>query len=318
MGMLVDGKWTDQRPVRPDGRFVRPESQFRNRVTADGSSGFKAEPGRYHLYVSYGCPWAHRTIIFHKLKGLENIVSMSISLPGMTEGGWTYEDTYPGSTKDQVNGCHYLYQVYQLARPNYTGRCTTPTLWDRETRTIVNNESSEIIRMLNSAFDGVGAKPGDYYPQALRAQIDEINPFVYDNINNGAYRTGMATTQEAYDEAVGRMFMGLDTLEQRLAHQRYLVGNTITEADWRLFVTLVRFDVAYYSAFKCNLRRLEHYHNLFNYMLDLYQTPGVAETVRIDHIVINYYSLKNINPNGIIPRIPIVDYNRPHDRARLS
>jgi glutathionyl-hydroquinone reductase len=318
MGMLVDGKWTDQRPSRADGRFVRAESRFRKWVTADGSSGFKAEPGRYHLYVSYGCPWAHRTIIFRKLKGLEDIISMSVSLPGMTEGGWTYEDTYPGSTGDPVNGCHYLYEVYQLAQPGYTGRCTTPTLWDRETRSIVNNESPEIIRMLNSAFDQAGAKPGDYYPAALRAQIDEINPFVYDNINNGAYRTGMATTQEAYDEAVGRMFMGLDTLEQRLGKQRYLVGNTITEADWRLFVTLVRFDVAYYSAFKCNLRRLEHYHNLFNYMLDLYQTPGVAETVRIDHIVINYYSLKNINPNGIIPRIPIVDYNRPHDRARLS
>ncbi|HLH77040.1 MAG TPA: glutathione S-transferase family protein [Candidatus Binataceae bacterium] len=318
MPMLIEGKWSPE--IRPNvgGRFIRADSQFRDFITADGSSGYKAEPGRYHLYVAYGCPWANRTIIMRKLKGLETLVSISISLPAMTEGGWTFEDSFPGSTIDQVNGFHYLYEAYAAARPSYTGSCTVPTLWDRQKRTIVNNESSEILRMFNSAFDGVGAKPGDYYPAALRPEIDRINEFVYHNINNGVYKTGFATTQQAYDEAVENVFIGLDTLEERLAHQRYLVGNTISEADWRLFVTLVRFDAAYYGLFKCNLRRLESYHNLYNYMLDLYQQPGVAECVRLDHIVINYYGIKRVNPNGIIPKIPRVNWMAPHDRARLG
>jgi glutathionyl-hydroquinone reductase len=318
MGMLVDGKWTDQRPDVVGGRFVRPESQFRNFITADGSSGFKAEPRRYHLYVAYNCPWAHRTLIFRKLKGLEGMISIASARPDDRAEGWRFHDGFAGASRDEVNGCEWLHQVYTLAMPDYTGTCTVPTLWDRKTKTIVNNESSEIIRMFNGAFDGVGANPGDYYPAALRAEIDLVNEFVYTHLNNGVYRTGFAATQASYDEAVEKVFAGLDTLEQRLAGRRYLVGNTLTEADWRLFPTLVRFDAAYHHVFKCTWRPLASYENLQNYMLELYQVPGVAETVRLDHIVTGYYSIERVNPNRIVPKIPKLDWTRPHNRERLD
>jgi len=318
MGMLIRGKWTDQRPDAVAGRFVRPESQFRDFVTANGSSGFRAEPDRYHLYVAYNCPWAHRTLIFRKLKGLEEMISISSAVPDDRAEGWRFADTFPGGTEDTVNGFTWLHQAYTAAKPDYTGTCTVPTLWDKRTNTIVNNESSEIIRMLNSAFDGVGARPGDYYPAPLRGEIDLINEFVYAHLNNGVYRTGFAKSQEAYDDAVEKVFAGLDTLEQRLADRRYLVGNTITEADWRLFVTLVRFDAVYHHLFKCTWRPIASYDNLNNYLLELVQVPGVAETVKLDHIVTGYYSIDRVNPDRIVPKVPDLNLTRPHDRARLS
>ena len=318
MGMLVNGKWTRQRPDGVGGRFVRPESQFRNFVTADDSSAFKAEPDRYHLYIAYNCPWAHRTLIFRKLKGLEAMISIASALPDDRTEGWRFSDAFPGGIPDTVNGFAWLHEAYSAAKPDYTGTCTVPTLWDKKTKSIVNNESSEIIRMFNSAFDGVGAKPGDYYPAALRAEIDLVNEFVYEHLNNGVYRTGFAATQATYDEAVEKVFAGLDTLEQRLAGQRYLVGDALTEADWRLFPTLVRFDAAYHHVFKCTWRSLASYENLHNYMLDLYQVPGVAETVRLDHIVTGYYSIERVNPNRIVPKVPRFDWARPHNRARLG
>ena len=315
MGILVAGQWTNDPPPPATGRFQRPDSSFRNWVTADGASGFKAEPGRYHLYVAYSCPWAHRAIIFRALKGLEGIVSMSVAAPNDRREGWHFGTGYPGATPDDVNGFTWLHQAYTAADPGYTGKVTVPTLWDRERKTIVNNESSEIIRMFNSAFDGVGAKPGDYYPAALRGEIDAINEIVYKDLNNGVYRTGMATTQDAYDEAVTRVFACLDMLELRLAQHRYLVGDTITEADWRLLVTLVRFDAAYHHIFKCSVRPLAAYHHLDNYTRALVQTPGVAPTVLLDHIVAGYYSNVRFNPNGIVPALPALDFSRPHDRA---
>lgn len=318
MGMLMEGKWSEQRPQAVGGRFVRPDSQFRSVISADGASGFKAEAGRYHLYVAYNCPWAHRVIIFRKLKGLEDMISMSSAMPNDRAEGWRFGDGFPGSTADEVNGVTWLHQVYSLAKQDYSGLVTVPTLWDIKTRTIVNNESAEIIRMLNSAFDGIGAAPGDYYPVQLRDEIDVVNAFVYENLNNGVYRTGFATSQQAYEDAVGKVFSALDTLEQRLASQRYLVGNTLTEADWRLFVTLVRFDAAYHHLFKCTLRPISSFHNLQNYLLDLYQVPGVADTVRLDHIVMGYYSIDRVNPNGIIPLVARLDFTRPHDRSRFG
>jgi putative glutathione S-transferase len=318
MGMLIEGKWTDRRPAAVAGRFVRPESQFRNFITADGSSGFRAEPGRYHLYIAYNCPWAHRTLIFRKLKGLENMISIASAVPEDRAQGWRFSDSFPGGTPDTVNGFTWLHEAYTAAKPDYTGTCTVPTLWDKKTRTIVNNESSEIIRMFNSAFDAVGAKPGDYYPAPLRGEIDLVNEFVYAHLNNGVYRAGFAATQEAYDDAVEKVFAGLDTLEQRLAGQRYLVGNTLTEADWRLFPTLVRFDAAYHHVFKCTWRSIASYDNLQNYLLDLYQVPGVAETVRMDHIVTGYYKIDRVNPSGIVPKTPKLDFTRAHNRARLG
>ena len=318
MGMLVEGRWTDAAPDPAVGRFNRPESRFRSTITADGSSGFKAEPGRYHLYVSYGCPWAHRTIIFRALKGLEDMVSMSIALPNDRRDGWRFGTGFPGATADEVNGFTWMHQAYSAADPHYTGKVTVPTLWDQATRAIVNNESSEIIRMFNSAFDALGAQPGDYTPPQLAAEIDQINAVVYAGLNNGVYRTGFAGTQEAYDEAVGRVFACLDMLERRLAGQRYLVGDTLTEADWRLFVTLVRFDAVYHHAFKCMLRPLSSYHHLDNYLRDLYQVPGVGSTVRLDHIVTSYYSSERVNPDGIVPIQPALDFSRPHDRDRFT
>jgi putative glutathione S-transferase len=326
MGLLVNGVWQDQwyDTAKSGGRFERTEAVFRNWVTPDGSpgpsgsGGYKAEPGRYHLYVSYACPWAHRTLIFRMLKRLEEVVSLSVVNWHMGEQGWTFEDG-PGVIPDPVIGARFLHQIYTTAKPGMTGRVTVPLLWDKNTRTIVSNESSEILRMFNSAFDPWGDASRDFYPKPLRAEIDAINQRVYETVNNGVYKAGFATTQAAYDEAVAALFETLDFLEARLKVQRYLTGDRITEADWRLFTTLMRFDPVYYSHFKCNLRRLADYPNLWNYAKDLYQVPGVAETVRLDHIKNHYYgSQRTVNPTGIVPRGPIIDYSTPHDRARLA
>ncbi len=326
MGALVEGVWQDQpHDTRTSGgRFVRRETQFRSWVTADGApgpsgeGGFRAEPGRYHLYVSLACPWAHRTVIFRKLKGLERLVGLSVAHWENLAAGWSFEPG-AGVVPDTVNGARHLHEVYTKARPTYTGRVTVPVLWDRERKTIVNNESAEIIRMFNSAFDGVGASPGDCYPAALRAEVDAVNARVYETLNNGVYACGFATSQEAYDEAVVPLFETLDWLEGRLAQRRYVCGERPTEADWRLFTTLVRFDSVYYSHFKCNLRRLADYPNLWPYTRDLYQHPGVAETVDFDHIKRHYYgSQRRVNPTGIVPRGPVLDFRAPHGRERLG
>jgi putative glutathione S-transferase len=274
MGMLVDGQWRDEDPVNEigkSGNFQRVDSIFRDRITADGSSGFPAEAGRYHLYVAYTCPWAHRTQIFLALKKLTGLISVAIAVPGLREQGWTFEDNpaFPDCTPDRVNGFRYLHQAYSASNPHYTGKVTVPTLWDKKTKRIVNNESSEIIRMLNSEFGALGADPTDFYPKHLRAEIDRINEQVYTNVNNGVYRCGFARSQAAYDEAYDALFATLDEIEARLGAQRYLVGNRITEADWRLFPTLVRFDVAYFSLFKCNRNRIADFPNLLNYVREL-------------------------------------------------
>jgi putative glutathione S-transferase len=317
MGLLVDGVWQDKW-YAPDsgGRFIRADSQFRDWVTADGSSGFPAEPGRYHLYVSLACPWAHRTLIFRALKGLEQAISISVTDSLMGPNGWEFSDA-PGAIPDAVNGARYLYEIYLKASPRYSGRVTVPVLWDKQRGTIVNNESSEIIRMLNSAFDRWGRAELDFYPAPLRAAIDEINALVYERINNGVYRTGFATSQAAYEEAFDLLFDALDRIEERLGRQRYLVGARLTEADWRLFTTLVRFDAVYVGHFKCNLRRLADYPNLWSYARELYQHPGVAPTVDLAHIKRHYYaSHRMINPTGIVPKGPAIDFAMPHDRAR--
>ena len=326
MGILVDGKWTQQDLVRndPDGRFVRKASVFRDRITSngapgpDGTGGYRAEPGRYHLYVSYACPWAHRTLIFRALKGLEDMINVSVVHWRMLENGWTFEEG-PGVIQDPVNHAQFLHQVYSAADPAYTGRVTVPVLFDKRTGRVVNNESSEIIRVFNEAFDGVGATPGDYYPRDLREDIDSINARVYDTVNNGVYKCGFATTQAAYDEAVARLFDTLDWLEEKLSRGRYLCGAWVTEADWRLFPTLVRFDPVYVGHFKCNIRRVADYPNLSSYLRDLYQTPGVAATVNLAHIKQHYYqSMKQVNPSGVVPAGPRVDLGAPHDRARFG
>ena len=325
MGLLVDGQWQDKwyDTEASGGRFVREDAGFRNWVTADGSAGptgvggFKAEANRYHLYVSLACPWAHRTTIYRKLKGLEDMISLSVVHPFMGDKGWTFAEG-AGVIADPIVNASYLYEVYVAAKPNYTGRVTVPILWDKKTNTIVSNESSEIIRMLNSAFDEAGATDVNFLPKALLAEIDTINEFVYSAVNNGVYKAGFATTEAAYKEAVVTLFDALDTLEVRLANQRYLLGDTITEADWRLFTTLVRFDAVYVGHFKCNIRRIVDYPNLWGYLRDLYQVPGIAETVSIEHIKAHYYtSHANINPTRIIPVGPLLDFNEPHDRARL-
>ncbi len=323
MGMLLDGIWRDQDPIAETGKvgnFQRVDSVFRNRITADGSSGFKAEAGRYHLYVAYGCPWAHRTLILLALKKLRTAISVAYAIPGLPVQGWTYEDNpaFPDCTPDRVNGFHYLHEAYTASDPRYTGKVTVPTLWDKKTRRIVNNESSEIIRMLNSEFAAVGADPTEYYPKALRGEIDRINEAVYVNVNNGVYRCGFARSQAAYEEAYDALFATLNDIEARLGRQRYLVGNQITEADWRLFPTLVRFDVAYFSLFKCNRNRIADYLNLSNYMRELYQVPGIAETVKPRYYVMTYYSIARVNPTGIIPKGTPVDFRQPHDRARFA
>jgi glutathionyl-hydroquinone reductase len=324
MGLLVDGVWQEDVSRTKEGHFVRPATHFHDFVTADGSAGptgdggFAAEKGRYHLYISLACPWAHRTLIFRALKRLDDVVSVSIAEPLYGKTGWQF-GTVPGATIDSVNGKSALADIYLLADPHYTGRVSVPVLWDKKQRTIVNNESSEIIRMLNSAFEAFTDAHTDYYPAELRGEIDRINDTVYSSVNNGVYRAGFATSQEAYEQAARGVFATFDQLEQRLSRQRYLAGQRITEADWRLFTTLVRFDSVYYSHFKCNLRRVADYPNLSNYLRDLYQVPAIADTVSIDHIKRHYYgSQRQVNPTGIVPIGPLLDFTLPHDRGRFA
>jgi putative glutathione S-transferase len=326
MGLLIDGVWTDRwyDTKSSGGRFERQQSRFRNWVTRDGAAGpsgeggFAAEPGRYHLYVSLACPWAQRSLIYRALKGLEGMISLSVVHWRMLEHGWTFEPG-PGVIPDPIHHAGYLYQVYQAADPRYTGRVTTPVLWDRARRTIVSNESAEIIRMFNSAFDGVGARAGDYTPLALRTEIDALNARIYDTVNNGVYRAGFATSQEAYEEAVRPLFETLDWLEARLAARRYLCGAQLTETDLRLLPTLLRFDLVYYGHFKCNLRRLVDYPNLWAYTRDVVQTPGVMATFDAEHAKRHYYeSHRTLNPSGIVPLGPQIDFSLPHGRERLG
>lgn len=326
MGLLQDGRWVDQwhDTKTSAGRFVRKAPQFRNWVTADGlagpsgEAGFKVEAGRYHLYVSHACPWAHRTMIFRSVKGLENMISVSVVHWYLAENGWAFDHS-DGAAGDNINSAKFLHQVYTAAKSDYSGRVTVPVLWDKKTNTIVSNESPEIIRMFNSAFDGIGAKEGDYYPEPLHQEIDALNERIYDTVNNGVYKSGFATNQGAYEEAVFPLFETLDWLEEKLNSKRYLTGSTITEADWRLFTTLVRFDPVYVGHFKCNNRRIIDYPNLSNYVRDLYQQPGVAETVHMDHIKKHYYaSHETLNPSRIVPIGPDVDFSAPHNRAELN
>ena len=323
MGLLQEGKWVDQwyDTKASDGHFVRKSAQFRNWITPDGAAGptgkggFKAEAGRYHLYVSLACPWAHRTLIFRALKGLEDLISLSVVHWYMAENGWTFEAGH-GVIPDNVNDAEFMYQVYTNAKPDYSGRVTVPVLWDKKTGTIVSNESSEIIRMFNCAFDGIGALDGDYYPKNLRTQIDELNDRIYNTLNNGVYRCGFATTQSAYEAAINPLFDTLDWLEAILSETRYLTGTSITEADWRLFTTLIRFDPVYVGHFKCNLRRIIDYPNLSNYLLDLYQQPGLSETVNMKHIKEHYYgSHETINPSRVVPMGPDIDFTETHNRV---
>lgn len=324
MGLLVDGKWQDKwYETGKSGKFERSEAQFRDFVTIDGqpaprrTRGFKAGPGRYHLYVSLACPWAHRTLILRKLKKLEDVISVSVVHHFMGANGWTFlaED---GATGDTLYGLDFLHQIYTKADPSYSGRVTVPVLWDKQLRTIVSNESSEIIRMLNSAFDEWGDASVDLYPESLRPEIDAVNAWIYPSINNGVYRSGFATKQVAYEEAFDELFGALDRVEAILSKQRYLAGDQITEADWRLFTTLVRFDPVYVGHFKCNRNRIADYPNLSNYTRELYQVPGVAETVNLHHIKHHYYgSHDTINPTRIVPKGPETDYSAPHDRGSM-
>lgn len=309
MGLLVDGQWHDEwyDTKTSKGRFQRQDAKFRNWITADGApgpsgeGGFAAAAGRYHLYIGHACPWAHRTLIFRMLKGLEDKISLSVVHWYMAENGWTFADG-DGVIPDPIHGAQYMHQVYTAAVADFSGRVTIPVLWDKERATVVSNESSEIIRMFNSAFDGVGATAGDYYPTDLRAEIDRVNARVYETLNNGVYRCGFATTQEAYEEAVYALFDTLDWLEELLADREWIAGERLTEADWRLFTTLIRFDAVYHFHFKCNIRRIRDYPRLHALMTRLYNVPGVADTVHIDHIKNHYFgSHKTINPTGIIP-----------------
>ena len=317
MGLLVDGQWVDQwyDTKKTGGRFVRTQTQFRNWITADGSAGptgqagYKAEADRYHLYVSLACPWASRTLMIRTLKGLEDMISISVVHPLMLEHGWTFEEG-EGVIGDPIFQARYLHEVYTAVKPDYTGRVTVPVLFDKKTKTIVNNESSEIIRMLNTAFDGLGAKSGNYVPDQWLEEIDTVNDFVYHRINNGVYKAGFATKQEVYEEEVASLFAALDQMEERLAGQDYLVGNRLTEADIRLFTTLVRFDAVYFGHFKCNLKPLTAYPKLWAYTKRIYQLPGMAQTVNFDHIKRHYYgSHKTINPTGVIPMGPTLDWD---------
>lgn len=326
MGLLQNGKWVDRwyDTKATGGRFKRSQSQFRNWITPDGSpgptgsGGFRAAPGRYHLYVSLACPWAHRCLILRRLKGLESMISHSVVHWFMGEDGWTFAPG-DGVIADPVAGAEFLHQIYTRADPLYSGRVTVPVLWDLERDTIVSNESAEIIRMFNSGFDGVGAAPGDYYPAPLRDGIDTLNARIYTTLNNGVYKAGFATTQEAYEEAVHPLFDTLDWLEARLTSRRYLTGAQLTEADWRLFTTLIRFDAVYVGHFKCNLRRIADYPALSGYLRDLYQTPGIAGIVNMDHIKRHYYqSHVTINPSGIVPVGPVLELDAPHGRDALA
>ena len=321
MGMLINGVWTDDDGARltQGGAFVRPESAFRDRVTADGTSGYRAEPGRYHLYCAVSCPWAHRTLIMRKLKGLDDAVSLSIVGPPEQQRGWEMTGR-SGAYPDVLHGAHFLYEVYAKAKPDYTGRVTVPVLWDKQSGRIVNNESPEIIRMMNSEWNAFAKREvPDLYPPELRARIDEWNELIYRTVNNGVYRAGFATEQKAYDEAVRGVFATFDRLESHLATNRYLCGARLTEADIRLFPTLVRFDVAYHGHFKCNLRRLVDYANLWAYTRDLYQLPGVGETVDLDAIRINYYRNQiKVNPSRVVAIGPVLDFMAPHGRERIG
>ena len=315
MGLLIEGAWRDQwyDTASTGGAFKRAESGFRDRIEAGGR--FPPAAGRYRLYVSLACPWAHRTLIVRALKGLQDMIPVSVVNYLMGQQGWTFEPG-PGVVPDP-GGARFLHEVYTRAAPGMTGRVTVPVLWDTETGTIVNNESGEIIRMLNTAFDGLGAAPGDFYPAPLRSEIDALNGRIYETVNNGVYKAGFATTQEAYDAAVGPLFDTLDWLDERLARRRYLCGDTITEADWRLFTTLVRFDAVYVGHFKCNTRRLVDYPNLWGYARDLYSVPGVQQTVDFLHIKRHYYmSHPTVNPHGIVPAGPVIDWEAPVVRGR--
>jgi putative glutathione S-transferase len=322
MGLLVEGTWQDQwyDTKKSGGAFVRQDAKFRNWVTADGTpgpsgiGGFAAEAGRYHLYISLACPWAHRTLIFRKLKGLEDLIGVSVVDPLMLSEGWVFSDAHP----DHLFGSSHFYNIYQKADAGFTGRVTVPVLWDKHQGTIASNESSEIIRMFNSAFDRISGNDLDFYPEPLRVEIDEINGPIYHNINNGVYKCGFATTQAAYEEAFGKLFETLDKVEDRLSAQRYLVGERLTEADWRLFTTLVRFDAVYVGHFKCNKRRIADYPALSGYLRELYQMPGIRETVEIDHIKQHYYySHESINPTRIVPIGPELDFDAAHGREHL-
>lgn len=326
MGLLVNGKWQDKwyDTDSSKGEFQRESAQLRNWVTADGSAGpsgregFKAQKGRYHLYVSLACPWAHRTLIFRTLKGLEDYIDVSVVSPDMLSQGWTF-DQAKGSSGDSLFGYHYMHQLYTRNNPTYSGRVTVPVLWDKQQNCIVSNESAEIIRMFNEAFNHLTGNTLDFYPEHLRKDIDAINELVYHGINNGVYRTGFATTQQAYEQAFDTLFSALEKVERRLAGQRYLVGSELTEADWRLFTTLIRFDAVYFGHFKCNKRTIESYDNLANYVRDLYQVKGVAETLNMAHIKRHYYfSHTMINPTQVVPKGPALDFSRPHNRRFMG
>jgi putative glutathione S-transferase len=326
MGKLIDGVWHDvwYDTKSSGGAFKRSEAAFRNWITADGSAGpsgeggFEAESGRYHLYVSYACPWAHRALIFRALKGLSDHITVSAVHPDMLSDGWHFGTDFAGATGDTLYGLPFMRDVYLKALPDMSGRVTVPVLWDKQRETIVSNESSEIIRMLNNAFDGITGNTDDYWPADQRGAIEEVNARIYDTLNNGVYKAGFATTQSAYDAAIHPLFDTLDWLEQRLSTSRYLMGDKQTEADWRLFTTLIRFDPVYHLHFKCNRARIIDYPNLWAYTRDLYQTKGVAETVKMDHIVRHYhYSHESINPHRILPINPVLDYLAPHGRDRM-
>jgi putative glutathione S-transferase len=316
LGMLVEGKWTTEWTERdPSGKFNRMPTKFRDRITADGSSGFKAEAGRYHLYVSLACPWAHRTLIMRKLKGLEEAIGLSIVDAILSDRGWFFSEN-PAAIPDSVNHAHYLQEIYLKAKPDYTGRVTVPVLWDKQNQTIVNNESREIIRMFDTEFGAIANSDLDLYPEQLCEQIDRTIDEIYMPINNGVYRSGFANSQEAYEEAVTELFENLDRWEEVLEKQRYLCGNTVTEADICMFTTLLRFDSVYHGHFKCNLKRIADYPNLWNYLKDLYQYRGIKETCNLDHIKRHYYmSQTQINPNRIVPKGPIINFEEPHDRV---
>ncbi len=327
MGLLVDGQWQDKwyDTKRSGGRFERSKSQFRSWITADGKAGptgvdgFKPESGRYHLYGSYACPWVHRTLVMRTWKGLQQLIGLSVVHPLMLEHGWELRTDFDGATGDPLYGLDKVYQLYQKADPHYSGRVTVPILWDKQQQTIVNNESADILRIMNSAFDDVGAHPGDYYPADLRAGIDDINATIYERVNNGVYRAGFSTSQEAYDEAAAALFGTLEDLERRLGESRYLLGTTLTEADLRLWTTLVRFDAVYVTHFKCDRKRIVDYPNLNGLLRDIYQMPGVAETVHMDHIRQHYFrSHPTINPYGIVPIGPVLDFSAAHGRERLG
>ena len=318
LGILKDGKWISQREQEDsEGKFIRPSTTFRDRITADGSSGFKAEPGRYHLYISWACPWACRTAIMRQLKGLEDIIGLSVVAAEIHENSWEFASE-PGAIPDTVNHTDYLWQLYVKDQPNYTGRVTVPVLWDKQKETIVNNESREIIRMFDTEFEEFAKQDADFYPKDLQKVVEETIDAIYQPINNGVYRAGFATSQSAYDEAVTELFDALDYWEKVLGERRYLCGDKVTEADWCMFTTLFRFDAVYYVHFKCNLRRIVDYPNLWNYLKELYQMPGVKETCNLDHIKRHYYiSHPNVNPHQIVPKGPIINFDEPHNRDRV-